>query len=472
MDFGKNSIPMKQSLFRILSLGIFAGFCLSAQGQRLKRPGNFGVQPIVVTDSIAAAHGLSKTQGILAGQVVPGSNFESAGIKAGDVVLEVNGLPFNSWGDMAVVKQNFWDGDAFSAVVWRDGKKEKLKGKITGKPAETSDKWEVMYDEVPFDGGHLSAIVTKPHSPGPHPTIYFIPGYTCASVDNLPPFHPYRKVFDSLNALGYVIVRVEKPGMGRGPAPCQCNDIGFGKELDAFRAGWRHLLEYDFVDREKVFIFGHSMGGIEAPFLASQEPVKPLGVAVYGVVYQSWYEYILAMLRFQEPRNGEDYVTFEKDMGEYTELFYEHYVKHRPLEELIENPTWKALLERDFFMDNHLNLLGRHYKFFFELAKHEYVTPWAETESHVLSMYGEADFEVFNPTSMSEITLIVNRYHPGKGKFVSLPGTDHSFIDVESMAEGVALRGSPKYRDYLFNRFNWKVVDELHLWMQEVMGGS
>lgn len=463
---------MKHLFIRVFVFGLLASLFLHSQGQKLKRPGNFGFQPLVVNDSIAAAQGLESPHGILVGQVLPGSNSASVGIKPGDVVLEVNGIPIKSFNDMGIVKQDFWDGDAWTAVVWRDGKKEKLKGKIKGKPAETSEQWEVVYDEVPFDNGYLSAIVTKPRTPGPHPTIYFIPGYTCASVDNLPSFHPYRKMFDSLNALGYVIVRVEKPGMGRGPAPCQCNDIGFAKELEVFRAGWRHLLKYKFVDQEKVFIFGHSMGGIEAPFLASQEPVKPAGVAVYGVVYQSWYEYILAMLRFQEPRNGEDYVAFEKDMGEYTKLFYEHYVMHRPLEELIDNPTWKMLLERDFLMDEHLNLLGRHYKFFFELSKYDQVTPWAETESKVLSMYGEADFEVFNPGSMSEIALIVNQYHPGNGKFISIPGTDHSFIDVESMDKGVSLRGKPAYREYLFNRFNWKVVDELHLWMQEVMRGS
>lgn len=461
-----------QFSIRSLILALLATSFLGLHAQKLKFPGNFGIQPIPVNDSIASAHGLKQTKGILVGYVVPGSNFEALGVVPGDIVLEVNGKRFNSWNDMAVVKQNFWDGDPFSAEIWRDGKVKKVKGKVKGKDPETSDRWDVMYDEVPFDNGYLSAIVTKPKTPGPHPAIYFIPGYTCATVDNLRPIHPYRKMLDSLNGLGYVIVRVEKPGMGRGPAPCQCNDIGFDKEMEVFKAGWRHLLKYEFIDKEKVFVFGHSMGGVEAPFLASEEAVSPLGVAVYGTVYQSWYEYILAMLRFQEPRNGEDFIAFEKDMEEYTHLFYEHYVLHKPLEELIKNPTWKKLLERDFFMDDHLNLLGRHYGFFFELAKHEYVTPWAKTDAHVLSMYGEADFEVFNPSSMEEIALIVNKYHPGKGKFVSFPGTDHSFINVGSMEKGVALRGTPAYRDYLMNHFDWSVVTTLHEWMQEVMRGS
>ena len=460
---------MKHYTFRLFLLAMCASLVLDAGAQHLRSPGNFGFQPFPVNDSIAEAHGLAKTRGMLVAQTFPGTNFASAGVERDDILLSINGLPINDMNQLLAAKQDFWDGDPFKLEVWRAGKVRELKGKVAGKEPETSDRWDVVYDEVPWDGGYLSAIVTKPRSPGRHPAVYFIPGYTCSSVDNLPALHPYRKIVDSLSALGYVVVRVEKPGMGRGPAPCQCNEIGFDKELEAFRAGWRHLLKYDFVDPGKAFIFGHSMGGVEAPFLAAQEPVPPLGVAVYGTVYQTWYEYILAMLRFQEPRNGEDFISFEQDMAEYTKLFYEHYVLHKPLETLIQNPKWKALLERDFFMDDQLNLLSRHYSFFFELSKHDLVTPWAKANSHVLSIYGEADFEVFNPASMSEIARIVNFYHPGKGSFVSLPGTDHSFIEVGSMDEGLALRGTPQYRDYLVNHFNWQVVTAFHNWMQEVM---
>lgn len=79
-------------------------------------------------------------------------------------------------------------------------------------------------------------------------------------------------------------------------------------------------------------------------------------------------------------------------------------------------------------------------------------------------MFGEADFEVFDAFSMEEIARIVNHYHPGKGKFVMIPGTDHGMIEVGSMAKGLELRNKPEYRDYYNKRFNYKIVTEIDQW--------
>ncbi len=450
----------------LLCLGLLT---TQVRGQHLNRRSNFGFQPLPLSDSLAEATGLPSTEGVLVGQVMPNSTFSSAGVAPGDIVLELNGMKITGWNDLPVAKQEMWGGKKVEMVVWRKGKRKSLTGTAVAIPRESSDRWQVEYDEVAFDGGYLSMIVTRPFSEGPHPTVYFIPGYTCATVDNLPGLHPYRKLLDSLAGLNYVVVRLEKPGMGDGPNPCNCVETGFEKELAAFRAGWDHLLNYDFVDRERIFMFGHSMGGTEAPLLAADGDVNPLGIAVYGTVYQSWYEYILAMLRFQEPRMGEDFLVFESDMQEYTKMFYEHYVLNRPLAEIIDNPTWKSLLERDFALNESGDILYRRSFFWRELSQRNVVKAWAKIDAHVLSLYGEADLEVFNPESMRGIAQIVNAYHPGKAEFVTFPGTDHSMIEVGSMEEGIALRGTPEYRRYLMERYNYDIVQTLHKWMQRVM---
>ena len=40
-----------------------------------------------------------------------------------------------------------------------------------------------------------------------------------------------------------------------------------------------------------MFIFGHSMGGVFGPILASEIPIR--GIAVYGTVAKTWTEYCL-----------------------------------------------------------------------------------------------------------------------------------------------------------------------------------
>ena len=57
----------------------------------------------------------------------------------------------------------------------------------------------------------------------------------------------------------------------------------------ATEQGLKALAAYDFVDRDNIVIFGHSMGGVMAPLIAAEAPVK--GIAVYGTVAKTWYEY-------------------------------------------------------------------------------------------------------------------------------------------------------------------------------------
>ena len=95
---------------------------------------------------------------------------------------------------------------------------------------------------------------------------------------------------------GYVTMRVDKPGCGDsegGPWP----EIDFQAELDGYGQGLKALKAYSFVDPDKVFIFGHSMGGVMGPLLAAETKVK--GVAVYGTVFRTWFEYQVENVRRQ-----------------------------------------------------------------------------------------------------------------------------------------------------------------------------
>lgn len=331
---------------------------------------------------------------------------------------------------------------------------------------ETSPHGEVIYDHVEYRGGYIRTIINKPETEGKHPTIFFIPGYNCVSVANMPPIHPYQKLLTSFIEKGYAVVRVEKPGMGECKDTPSCFDIDFHTEQEAFEKGYESLKKYDFIDPEKVFVFGHSLGGIAAPVLAAK--YKPKGVIVYGTRHEPWAEYLVQMLRFQNPYFGIDPIENEKDMVLYHELLYQHYVKKVHPKKLAENPEYARLLKRDFQYDGEEMLFQRHYTFWQDLQDLNLTKYWAETESHVLSLYGEADIEAINPTSHEMIVQIVNHYHPGKATYQLVPGTNHSLIKVGTMAEGVEIRQDrQKYREYLTHHFNYEMVENIHQWIQD-----
>lgn len=445
-----------------------------AQGttSHLRRKCFMGLQPLPISDSLARASG--HASGVLIGMVVPGGTMEAIGAQRQDILIQLNGEAVQNWDGLRQMLPKLFEGDAVQADVWRSkggkGKVVHLTGAVKGAAREQGTaRYDVQYGEAPFDGGYLRTITLLPKTVGPHPVIYFIPGYNCFSIDNMNRQDPYPKLFDSLAALGNIVYRVEKPGMGDGPSPCNCMETGFEKELSAFEAGYQHLLRQPWAPEDRIFLVGHSMGGIQAPLLTAQGDHHPRGIAVYGTVFQTWYEYILMMLRFQEPRTDEQYLAFEQDMGEYVKLFYEHYVLYKPLAEIVANPKWKALLERDFLLDAKGNILFRKAEYWQEIAHHTLTEAWAKTDAHVLSMFGEADFEVFDAFSMAEIARIVNAYHPGHGTFVTLPGTDHGMIHVGSMEKGLELRGTPAYRDYFLNHFDYRLVTEIQTWIERVM---
>lgn len=459
-----------QRILHCLILAVALGTASLVSAQHLRRLVSFGFQPVLVNDSIARVHALETSRGMLVSQVISGTSFAGMGVAVGDILLQLNGENMDAWPALMGIRADLAEGDKLTALVWRKGKEKRLRGTAVGRPREPATaQYEVIYGEAPFAGGHLRTLLNRPKSPGPHPTIYFLPGYPCSSLDGLNALHPYRKLIDSLARLDYLIFRVEKPGVGDGPHPCECETTGFDKELEVFAAGYDALVETEGVDPEQIFVFGHSMGGIQAPILASQGKIKPLGIAVYGIIFQSWYEYVLALLRFQQPRVGDDYLELEEKMKDYTQLMYAHYVELKPLEEIVQNARWKALLEKDFALDAAGNILYRRAFYWQEICRHNVTAAWANTESHVLSMFGEADFEVFNEFSMSEITRIVNAYHPGHAQFRSFPGTDHNFIQVGTAARGAELKGTPAYREYLATQFDYRVVTALHNWIQEVL---
>ena len=389
---------MRTVLF-MLTLSLCLG--LSVQGQ-LKRQGAFGIYPAPLTDSLSQHLNMDQAKGVYIAQVMPGGTSDKAGIQTGDVMIEVNGISFSGIPDLMRVRRDLREGGPFKAVVWRAGKRKKLQGAVIPIPYETSEYGEVIYDEVPFQQGLLRTIINRPKTAGKRPVIFFIPGYPCASYDGMPPHHPYRKLIDGFVKKGYVVMRTEKPGMGDGTG-FDCVHIDIHTENQAFMAGYESLKRYDFVDTDQVFVLGHSLGGLTAPILAKEK--KPKGVIVYGTVCEPWGEYLMRMLRFQNPRLGINFLQSEADMRLYHKLLYQRYVHHQSPKELAAmNPEFGRLLKRDLQWDGGDMIFGRHHSFWLSVHQLNLVQAWAETPSHVLSVFGEADFEALDPRSQKTIS--------------------------------------------------------------------
>ncbi len=88
---------------------------------RVKR-GWLGVYIQAMTPSLAGAFGLKKPKGVIVADIVRGSPADKAGLRRGDVILEVNGKPVNSPAELQIAIRSHKAGEKVKLKIWRKSK--------------------------------------------------------------------------------------------------------------------------------------------------------------------------------------------------------------------------------------------------------------------------------------------------------------------------------------------------------------
>ena len=103
--------------------------------------GWLGVRIQVVTKEIADVEKLDKPRGALVASVAEGSPSDKAGIKAGDIILEFNGVLINEMKELPKIVAQTDVGKTVEVKVWRNGKE--ISKKIKLGRLETSEDFKV-----------------------------------------------------------------------------------------------------------------------------------------------------------------------------------------------------------------------------------------------------------------------------------------------------------------------------------------
>lgn len=365
--------------------------------------------------------------GVLIAGIYDNTPASRSDLTEGDIVTEVDGTPVRSIRDFMAQVRIFGLDDTFNLTVVND-KTERLVPIAYGElPPEQHQYASVIYDEVLVEDYYLRSIVTKPKTHAEkHPVVFYIQGYGCNVMDRpLDPENHIRKFVDYFSRLGYVTYRLEKSGVGdSGGEPC--NETDFLTDAKGFLEGLKALKQYEFVDTSNIILFGHSMGGVWAPYVASQEKVK--GIAVFGTVLRPWSEYMLENTRRQKLLEGFDYPEVERMTKLHADALNLLFVQRlTPLEIATQYPEHRKFMERLTTDDPAVmnEIFYKPYQFLQQVYDVNVSEFWKQSNCQVLAVWGRADY-VSAREDHEMIAQLVNSYRPGTARYVEVDA-NHNF---------------------------------------------
>ncbi|MEI7577441.1 MAG: alpha/beta fold hydrolase [Armatimonadota bacterium] len=431
------------------------------QADALPRRGALGLASGPVPKEQAASLKLEEGTGLTVIEVVPGLTADKAKLMKGDIIAKINGKSVapQTLGEMA---RNLPSTQVVNFEIRRGDKTITLRTDMVEKPRDPgTDLYTVNYSHIVSNGKRMRTIITTPKKPGKYPAFFFIQGFSPNSYDfTLSTSTGDVKTIDGpllhqFASEGFVTFRVEKPGVGDsegGPFA----DMDYTTELDIYRQTLKQIKEHGGVDKDNIFIFGHSMGGAFGPMIAAESPVK--GIATYGTAARTWFEYLLDIIRYQGVLAGQTLPAADDEMRIAAQVFAQVIIERKSPAALKKSHPQLAPYADAYFPGGLFN--QKTLEFWRQLNDINFPKQWVNANCRVLSVRGVSDYVTYD-ADHKVIADAVNAVHPGWGKFELCPDSDHLFHDWAT--EKDSMKGWTK------GKFSMNFSNMMMKWIRDVI---
>jgi uncharacterized protein len=440
-------------MYKFVLIALLAATVAFGASDPLPRRPTLGAQVLPVTDAERADSKIKFEGGVRLGTIYPGTSAEGAGLATDDILLSINGQNLQNATEIAPLLKQLGSNKFVATEIIRNGRRETIRMLLKPAPRETPADFDVIYDAVEIDGFNRRVVITKPRTPGKHPLFVLIGGLGCYSVDPLQGgMLPYKEILYAMTREGFCTLRVEFTGMGDSEGP-PCAEQGFHDEVHGFVEGIKAMNRFDYIDTDQIILFGHSMGGLVGPEVATQLPVKGIVALATGAI--DWTEYELVNQRRQLVLEDVDYDSIETACKIKTQALYQLAWEGKASADIIKaHPDWKDYLTYPVAD-----------KFMRDLVLMSPATALKEMDAKILFLYGTSDFV----TAANEHVYgmdIVNRYHPGHATYQEIDDFDHFLIRTPDQKSSFAnlQAGLPN------KEFNSDVIPIIAKWAKETVG--
>jgi pimeloyl-ACP methyl ester carboxylesterase len=374
--------------------------------------------------------------GIIVDSIIANSSFAALALQRGDVVTELNGNKIASMDAYGKIATNIRAGEKIEVAFIRNAQNMNASANAVMRPYEQSDIADIQYDWVKFRTGYLRAITRKPRGKTNVPAILLIPGYGCGSIENYMSSYNGKILTEWLKA-GYAVVAIEKSGSGDSYNCVPCSEVDLATDIESFDAGYNYMEQLSFVDKTRLYIWGHSMGGIIAP----------------------------EMHRVQKPLlENQTYIQTEDFMRKIQKIYYEFFILKKTREELLKNPEYKDLVISELgYKEGSNDMWGRHWAFWPQIDSLNLAQSWQEISCPVLVLHGASDYESCSIVEPQLITRTVNEKHPGNATMIVVPELDHFMMKSKNWEES---RDNFKKQQYVKGNFNYSIAEETVNWLK------
>lgn len=359
----------------------------------------------------------------------------AAGVREGDAVLSVNGHSFASTREGLELLRRLPGDNPVSLGLQRKERKLTLSFTPSPVPLENIPGVTSFYDVLETrDGSKLRTIVTRPqNAKGRLPALLFVQWLSCDSIE-LP-----HNVDDGWQRMlrmlasrsGMVMMRTDKAGIGDSLG-VPCYELDYETEVAHQRAALAKLRALEYVDPDRIIVFGASMGGNLAPLVALDQEIA--GIIIWGTVVKTWFEHLMEFNRRALELGGTSPVAVTRAMNRLIPFLTEYLVRGRTPDQIrLEDPElggiWSEIVGTDG--DTHY---GRPTSFHQQAHSQDWIGAWDQVRVPFLALYGEYDwFEQMDDHALA--VRIVNRNTPGSARLVVIPRMNHHFSIFETLQD-------------------------------------